>query len=84
MASATVTSKGQITIPRSIRKRFGLEQKDKVIFYPDGDRIVMAPAKRNILDLYGIVKHEGGPIDFKGLRKKMEEDCAQKTVKEMG
>ena len=32
MADAAITSKGQVTIPAEIRRRMGLEPKDRVIF----------------------------------------------------
>ncbi len=38
MELATVTSKGQITIPRFIRKKMNLKQGDKVLFIEDGGR----------------------------------------------
>ena len=33
---ATVTSKGQVTVPRQVRTALGLSQGDKIEFYPDG------------------------------------------------
>jgi AbrB family looped-hinge helix DNA binding protein len=33
MSVATVTSKGQITLPAELRAEFGIEQGDKVLFY---------------------------------------------------
>lgn len=80
MAEAVLTSKGQITIPREIRKAFGLKPKDKILFIPDEDEIIMRPLKGNILDLRGIVKHRGGPIDFKRLRREFEKDVARRVV----
>ena len=32
MATSRVTSKGQITIPKEIRKGLGIEAKDRVVF----------------------------------------------------
>lgn len=83
MAEAVLTSKGQVTIPKEIRKAFGLKPKDKVLFIPDEDEIIMRPLKGNILDLRGIVKHKGGPIDFKKLRKEFEKAMAKRVVEKM-
>ena len=46
MYMATMTSKGQITIPVEVRKKLKLEQGDKVVFIEDdqGVRILNAAA----------------------------------------
>jgi antitoxin PrlF len=38
---AKITSKGQITIPVSIRKRLGVREGDKVLFIEEAGRIYM-------------------------------------------
>ncbi|WP_082661922.1 AbrB/MazE/SpoVT family DNA-binding domain-containing protein [Terracidiphilus gabretensis] len=46
MPSATITSKGQITLPIEVRRRLGLKQGDKVEFVYDEDgRTVVRPEK---------------------------------------
>jgi AbrB family looped-hinge helix DNA binding protein len=52
--TATVTTKGQITIPRSIRRALGIETGDKVDFVPEDGRVVMsrAAAKHNPFESY--------------------------------
>ncbi|MBO5560595.1 MAG: AbrB/MazE/SpoVT family DNA-binding domain-containing protein [Firmicutes bacterium] len=44
MELAKVTSKGQITIPISIRKQLGVKDGDKVLFVNDGNKIVIMNA----------------------------------------
>ena len=41
--TATMTSKGQITIPKEIRQRLGLERGDRVIFECEAGRVVLKP-----------------------------------------
>lgn len=41
MELAKVTSKGQITIPISIRQKLGLRDGDKVLFIDNGNSVVM-------------------------------------------
>lgn len=41
MELAKVTSKGQITIPKQIRKRLNLKEGDKVVFITEGDKVVL-------------------------------------------
>ncbi|QNM97557.1 AbrB/MazE/SpoVT family DNA-binding domain-containing protein [Chitinimonas koreensis] len=56
MYTATVTSKGQTTIPAELRERLGIEPGTKLVFtvLPDG-RVVMRVKNRSILDLAGML-----------------------------
>ena len=51
---ATVTSKGQITLPKSVRDALGLKAGDRVIFRVHPKRAVLAKVP-NFLDLAGTV-----------------------------
>ena len=63
MPIATMTSKGQITIPAEIRARFRLEAGAKVDFVvTDTGDLVMRPKTRDIRDLRGSVKYDGPPV----------------------
>ena len=42
---ATVTSKGQITIPQEVRHRLGLKQGDQVVFVTENGATVMKPVR---------------------------------------
>ena len=55
----TVGKKGQVTIPKEIRDKFGLKEGEKVIFEVKGDEIVMKPEKSGkdyVEELTSIVK----------------------------
>ena len=56
MTTATLTSKGQTTIPKAIRDRLRLKPGDRLEFVvqPDG-RVLMIPAVLDIADLKGIL-----------------------------
>lgn len=43
--TATVTSKGQVTIPQQIRQRLGLKQGDRVEFIIENGGAVIRPAR---------------------------------------
>ncbi|MCL2031675.1 MAG: AbrB/MazE/SpoVT family DNA-binding domain-containing protein [Methanomassiliicoccaceae archaeon] len=44
MELAKITMRGQITIPKEIRKRLGLKDGDKVVFVEENVRIIMENA----------------------------------------
>jgi len=63
MADATtLTSKGQVTVPREIRDRLGLKSGDKMAFtlLSDGT-VVMRPKTRRLADLAGSLARSGQP-----------------------
>ena len=54
MPVATMTNKGQITIPKEIRDMLGLHSGDKLDFSCEkGGRLIVRPLKKNVDDLYG-------------------------------
>lgn len=60
---ATVTSKGQITIPKEVRDDLHLRPGDRVEFRRDaGGTFVLRPVRRSILDLAGMLRYRGRPV----------------------
>ena len=57
MPTATITSKGQITLPKEIRARLRLGEGDRVAFRerPDGS-IVLEPETLDVLSLEGRIR----------------------------
>ena len=57
MPSETVTSKGQITIPKAVREELGLRVGDRLAFrtLEDG-RVVVEPETVDLRDLKGALK----------------------------
>lgn len=69
-AKATVTSKGQITIPRRVREELHLREGDQVLFEVADGRAVLAKTP-DLLELAGAVrvpKGKGG-IPWAEIRK---------------
>jgi antitoxin PrlF len=60
MADATLTAKGQTTIPKTIRDGMGLRPKDKIHFtlLADGT-VIMRAKKRSLRELYGSLQKRG-------------------------
>jgi len=59
MSTATVTSKGQITLPKDVRDGLGLREGDKVDFEKIDGRYVMRPRNRSALELAGVLHQPG-------------------------
>ena len=56
----TISSKGQISIPAVLRKRYGLKKGDKLIVEAKENSIMLRPLPQNpLLNLRGNYKSEG-------------------------
>jgi antitoxin PrlF len=63
MATATLTSKGQITLPKVVRERLGVEAGDKVEFVETEPGVYkMIAATRDVRDLKGLVPKPAKPV----------------------
>ncbi len=65
----TITSKGQVTIPRDVRQHFGLRQGMSVCFTVEGDHIALRPApsaRQATTSGFGLIQSQrpGIPADF--------------------
>jgi len=57
MATSTVTSKGQITIPKEIRERLRLRTGHRVEFQIDtAGQVILKPRNRDVRSLYGMIR----------------------------
>ena len=59
MSTATVTSKGQITLPKDVREGLGLREGDKVDVEKVDGRYVLRPRNRSAMELAGILHRPG-------------------------
>jgi len=62
MVAATLTSKGQITVPAPVRRRLDLQEGDRIEFIEnnDGDYIIR-PLRQSVKRLEGYLGHWTGP-----------------------
>ena len=70
MQTITMSAKGQIVIPLSIRKRFGLKKGEKLIVDVENMDIKLTPKTVDITTLVGSVKPV---VDKETVRKKIRE-----------
>ncbi|MEK6679630.1 MAG: AbrB/MazE/SpoVT family DNA-binding domain-containing protein [Nitrospirota bacterium] len=82
MPIAVLTSKGQMTIPKEIRKALNLKPSEKVIIVVEGNQAVIKPLRGNILDIAGSVSltDEEKPIDFRKVREDVRKKIAKKAA----
>ena len=60
MSTATLTSKGQITIPKTIRERLRLKVGHKINFvFSSNGEVVMSPACKSVESIFGILERKG-------------------------
>lgn len=62
IVKAKITSKGQVTVPKSVRTALGLQPGDELFFQVDESRAVVAKAP-DLIDLAGSISV---PADKKG------------------
>lgn len=56
MTTATLTSKGQTTIPKEIRDYLSLEPGDRIEFLVQDNVVVLRAATRKVTDLKGFLR----------------------------
>ena len=71
---STLTSKGQITIPKEIRDRLKLRMGDKVEFYVrDDGRVELVPVTSSIKRLKGILPKPARAVSLEAMEKAIRE-----------
>ena len=71
----TITQRGQVVIPQSIRQLFGLQPADKLFFEIKEDKIIATPIL-SIDDALGIIKTK-----IKVSKKQYKKVIAEKVIK---
>ena len=70
MITATITSKGQITIPKDIRLQLDLHAGDKISFIEDEDgSINLVPIKKPLSALKGLVVKPKKAVSVEAMNK---------------
>lgn len=79
MSVATLTSKGQITIPKAIRDHLQLQPGDRVEFLvgPDG-QITVWPVTSDVTILKGLIPKPQQPISLEAMRTAIKQRGGQR------
>lgn len=84
MIKATVTSKGQITLPKALRDALGLAKSTVVVFDIKDGEAVMRPAGSGFMARFGSISPSARPEDWSQVRQKTQEQVAREAVEELG
>ena len=84
MASSTLTSKGQVTIPKEIRERLGLRIGARLVFETNdrGEIVVHADESSGLESLFGLLHHLAPrrPVTVKQMHQAVRRRAAAKAL----
>ncbi len=82
MPTATMTTKGQVTIPKEVREHLGVETGDRLSFVVQEDGTVMVkPITRHVRELGGLLQRPGQrPVSV----NEMDESIARRMQEKFG
>lgn len=74
MATATITSKGQITLPREVRVNLGVSTGDRLDFIRlDDGNYAVVPASHSIRSLKGVIPRPSRPVSLDDMQAAIDE-----------
>ena len=77
MATAALTSKGQITIPVEVRKDLGLKAGDRISFIKsENGEYIMKAKTGSLMNLRGCIKWTGKPVTIEEMNGTIEQGWA--------
>jgi antitoxin PrlF len=70
MATAIISSKGQVTIPKSVRDRLGVDAGDRLEFVETADgTFTVVAATRDVKELKGIIPKPAKPVSIDDMNR---------------
>lgn len=83
MIISVVGRRGQLTLPREIRRNIHIEDGDRVAFVIEGNRVILQPLTQTLADLRGSIP-VSGPQDFAAIRQQVIATRAGKAARNEG
>ena len=75
---ATITSKGQITLPKSLRDQLHLHTGDRVVFVTAEDGSVhLIPKHSSVKDLKGMLPRPEQPVTLEAMERAIEQGASK-------
>ena len=82
MSVATLTSKGQVTIPKPVREALRLQAGDRVEFVALGNgRFELVAATRDVTELRGVLGAITQPVSTDDMERAVAEGAAERYVR---
>ena len=78
MLSTKVGRRGQITLPKEVRRKIHVEEGDQIAFIIDGEQVMIKPITQTLLNLRGSIP-VSGEQDFDAIRKQVLTKRAKPT-----
>jgi antitoxin PrlF len=72
-STTTLTSKGQMTLPKTVRERLGLRSGDRLDVAIEGKRIVLVPKTLHIDDICSILPAPSVPVSVERMNEAIEQ-----------
>ena len=69
MSTATLTSKGQTTIPKDVREHLRLQPGDRLEFVVQDNVVILRPATRKVTDIKGFFPKPKRPVSIAEMNK---------------
>ena len=75
MAISTITSKGQVTIPKKVREQLQLRTGDKLDFKVEGDgSLRVHPVAKRVSEVFGVFAHKAQkPLSTAQIKQRLRE-----------
>jgi len=81
MIITKVGQRGQVTLPKEIRRQMGIKEGDQVAFLLHGDQVLLKPVTQTLLDLRGSVP-VSGEQDFEAIRQQVFSKRAKRVTQD--
>ncbi len=79
----TISSKGQLTIPKPVREALKLKAGTKVFFSLHEGKVEMKPISEGILQWQGALCAEGQTAPWEEVRNQVRQAIAEESIREM-
>ena len=76
MLESTITSKGQTTLPKAVRKALDVQAGDRVRYFILDDEVRIAPL-RPIHRLFGMLKYDGPAVTIEDMERGIAEGACE-------